>query len=223
MAWSARLPRTPSTAPSRRAPKPRKCADLFRAEPGRDLDGIIVTLPNFGDERGVAETVRMAGLNVPVLVQATPDTASKMTIADRRDSFCGKMSACNNLTQYRHPVLAHDPAHRGAGSAEFAKDLEWFAAVCRVVKGLRNLRIGAIGARPRRSTRSATARRSWNATASPSSRSTVRNLRPHRTDEGRRCRGAGKLAAIQGYVSTSGIPADALMKMAKLGAVIDGG
>ena len=55
------------------------------------IDGVIVTLPNFGDERGVADTLRMADLGVPVLVQATPDTPALMTISDRRDSFCGKM------------------------------------------------------------------------------------------------------------------------------------
>ena len=68
-----------------------------------EIDGVIVTLPNFGDERAIADTLRMAGLDVPVLVQATPDTPGRMTIRDRRDSFCGKMSACNNLTQYGIP------------------------------------------------------------------------------------------------------------------------
>ncbi|HUI80992.1 MAG TPA: hypothetical protein VLY24_23875, partial [Bryobacteraceae bacterium] len=79
-----------------------RCADLFRQK--RDsIDGIIVTLPNFGDERAIADTLRMSELRVPVLVQATPDTPAKMTIRDRRDSFCGKMSACNNLKQYGIP------------------------------------------------------------------------------------------------------------------------
>ena len=78
----------------------RKCADLFRAH--RDeIDGVLVTLPNFGDERAIANALRWAELDVPVLIQAFPDDASKnMTIKDRRDSFCGKMSACNNLRQY---------------------------------------------------------------------------------------------------------------------------
>jgi len=76
-----------------------QCADLFKRH-RETIDGVIVTLPNFGDERAIADTLRMAGLNVPVLVQATPDTTKAMTITDRRDSFCGKMSACNNLKQY---------------------------------------------------------------------------------------------------------------------------
>ncbi|HXC98118.1 MAG TPA: fucose isomerase, partial [Verrucomicrobiae bacterium] len=76
-----------------------KCADLFKAH-REEIDGIIVTLPNFGDERAVANTLRWADLNVPVLVHAFADESAKMTIRDRRDSFCGKMSVCNNLRQY---------------------------------------------------------------------------------------------------------------------------
>jgi L-fucose isomerase-like protein len=82
----------------------KRCAALFRHESAR-IDGVIVSLPNFGDERAIADTLRLANLDVPVLVQATPDDASKMTILHRRDSFCGKMSACNNLRQYGIPIL----------------------------------------------------------------------------------------------------------------------
>ncbi len=94
------------------------CADLFKKH--RDsIDGIIVTLPNFGDERAIADTLRMAGLHVPVLVQATPDTPGLMTIADRRDSFCGKMSACNNLAQYGIPYSLTTLPHRSARLRHF--------------------------------------------------------------------------------------------------------
>ena len=79
-----------------------KCAELFKKH-REEISGIIVTLPNFGDERAIANTLRLADLRVPVLVQATPDAPSRMTITDRRDSFCGKMSACNNLAQYGIP------------------------------------------------------------------------------------------------------------------------
>ena len=124
-----------------------KCADLFRKH--RDsIDGVVVSLPNFGEERAIADTLRQAGLNVPVLIQATPDTPSKMGITDRRDSFCGKMSACNNLTQYGIPYSLTTRHTEAPDSDLFARDLDWFLAVCRVVRGLRNLRIGAIGARP---------------------------------------------------------------------------
>ena len=80
----------------------RRCADLFKKNRDR-IDGVIVTLPNFGEERAIADTLRLADLRVPVLIQATPDDPNKMTIAFRRDSFCGKMSACNNLRQYGIP------------------------------------------------------------------------------------------------------------------------
>ena len=80
----------------------KKCAELFKKQ--RDeIDGIIVTLPNFGDERGVADTIRLAGLKVPVLVHAFPDDPNNLDAAHRRDGFCGKMSACNNLHQYGIP------------------------------------------------------------------------------------------------------------------------
>ncbi len=125
----------------------RRCGDLFRAH--RDeIDGVIVTLPNFGDERAIADAMRYSTLKVPVLVQATPDKAAKMTIAFRRDSFCGKMSACNNLMQYGIPYSLTTLHTVSPSSESFKKDLAWFAAVCRIVRGLTNLRIGAIGARP---------------------------------------------------------------------------
>src|SRR6202166_604265 len=94
----------------------KRCAELFRKH-DKQIDGVIVTLPNFGDERAIADTLRLARLNVPVLVQASPDTREKMTITHRRDSFCGKMSVCNNLRQYgiryslttSHTVQADSP------------------------------------------------------------------------------------------------------------------
>jgi L-fucose isomerase-like protein len=78
------------------------CAELFKKH-ADEIDGIIITLPNFGEERGIVDAIRLSGLKVPVLVQATPDRSDAMTIATRRDSFCGKMSACNNLMQYGIP------------------------------------------------------------------------------------------------------------------------
>ena len=83
-----------------------KCAALFRSR-ATDIQGVLVSLPNFGDERGVADALRFAKLDVPVLIQAYPDDPQKMTGADRRDSFCGKMSVCNNLTQYGILSLIH--------------------------------------------------------------------------------------------------------------------
>src|SRR5260370_1462853 len=120
-----------------------RCADLFKKH-REQLDGIVVTLPNFGDERAIAETLRMARLGVPILMQATPDTPSRMSIRDRRDSFCGKMSACSNLAQYGIPYSLTTLHTEAPDSEIFRTDLDWFLAVCRVVKGLNKLRIVAI-------------------------------------------------------------------------------
>ena len=100
-----------------------RCADLFKRNRDR-IDGIIVTLPNFGEERAIADTLRWADLRVPVLIQATPDDPQKMTIAARRDSFCGKMSACNNLQQYGIAYSLTTFHTEAPGSPEFAKDLQ---------------------------------------------------------------------------------------------------
>ncbi|KAA5540878.1 L-fucose/L-arabinose isomerase family protein [Adhaeribacter rhizoryzae] len=125
----------------------QKCARLFKQH-ADEIAGVLVVLPNFGDEKGVAETLKMAGLNVPVLIQAYPDDLDKLDVARRRDAWCGKISVCNNLYQYgikyslttKHVVRLND--------LTFTQDLLNFVAVCRVVKGLRNVRIGAVGARP---------------------------------------------------------------------------
>ncbi|HPG05563.1 MAG: L-fucose/L-arabinose isomerase family protein [Saprospiraceae bacterium] len=125
----------------------RRCAELFK-EHREDILGVLVLLPNFGDEKGVADALKLANLDVPVLIQAYPDSLDKMNVVNRRDSWCGKISVCNNLYQYgikfsltsQHVVSPSDPV--------FHQDLLDFVAVCRVVNGLRNVRIGAIGARP---------------------------------------------------------------------------
>src|SRR5215813_8762818 len=200
-------------------PEAARCADLFRANRDR-IDGVIVTLPNFGDERAIADALRLSGLRVPVLVQATPDNPGKMGIATRRDSFCGKMSVCNNLTQYGIPYSLTTRHTEAPGSDFFKADLDWFAAVCRVVRGLRHLRIGAIGARPAAFN---TVRYSEKLleragiSVEPIDLSEILG----RIDRMKDTEAQPKLNAIKKYVSTDSVPADALMKMAKLGAVID--
>jgi L-fucose isomerase-like protein len=199
----------------------KACAELFRKNASR-IDGVIVTLPNFGDERGVAESLRMAGLNVPVLVQATPDTAGRMTIADRRDSFCGKMSVCNNLTQYGIPYSLTTLHTEAPDSAEFRRDLATFAAVCRIVNGLRGLRIGAIGARPAAFNTVRFSEKILEAngiTVEPMDLSEILGRIGRMKDDAPEAQ--AKLQALRGYVPVTGVPDAALLKMAKLGAVID--
>jgi L-fucose isomerase-like protein len=199
-----------------------RCAALF-GKHREAIDGVVVTLPNFGDERAIAEALRQSGLRVPVLMQATPDTPSRMTIRDRRDSFCGKMSACNNLSQYGIPFSLTTLHAEPPKSETFRKDLEWFLAVCRVVKGLRQLRIGAIGARPAAFN---TVRYSEKILESNGIAVETIDLseilgRIERMKDSDLV-AQGKLNAIREYVSVQDIPEGALLKMAKLGAVIDG-
>ena len=125
----------------------KKCAKLFRENRDR-IDGIIVILPNFGDEVGVVSAIDMAKLDVPVLVQACDDDMDKMDLAHRRDSFCGKLSVCNNLYQYNIKFTDTTLHTCRIDSDEFTNDIDFFTRVCRVVKGMKNARIGAIGARP---------------------------------------------------------------------------
>jgi L-fucose isomerase-like protein len=199
----------------------KQCAALFQKNRER-IDGVIVSLPNFGDERAIADTLRLAGLGVPVLVQATPDDARKMTIAFRRDSFCGKMSACNNLRQYGIPYSLTHLHTVSPDSEEFQKDLAWFAAVCRVVKGFRNLRVGSIGARPAAFN---TVRYSEKILEANGITIETVDLSEILGRIGRlkdsHAGVQGKLGEIRKYVTTAGVPEPALIKMAKLGYVID--
>ena len=73
-----------------------RCGQLFRANRDR-IEGMLVCLPNFGDEKGVADAIRLSDLNVPILVQACPDDLDQFGLTRRRDAFCGKISVCNNL------------------------------------------------------------------------------------------------------------------------------
>ena len=124
-----------------------KCAELFRQNRDR-IDGIIVSLPNFGFEIGIINAISVADLNVPVLVQACDDENDKVDLYSRRDAFCGKISVCNNLYQYGIPFTDTTLHTYSIYSELLAKDINKFAGICRVVNGLRHARIGAIGARP---------------------------------------------------------------------------
>ena len=199
----------------------QKCADLFKKH-SDEIDGVLITLPNFGDERAIANTLRWANLNVPVLVHAFPDDATRMFITDRRDSFCGKMSACNNLRQYgiKYSLTALHTVH--PESESFRVDLRRFASTCRVVRGLKNARIGAIGARPAAFN---TVRYSEKLleragiSIETLDLSEVFGRTERLKDDHPKVK--AKLEQVTSYVSTEGIPSPSLLKMAKMGAVID--
>lgn len=125
----------------------KKTAKHFR-EHADEIDGIIVLNPNFGDEQGVVESIDRSKLNVPVMVVALPDDPAKVGVKERRDAFCGKISISNNLYQYGIDFTNTTSFTESIDSDEFRSDMEFFAGVCRVVGGLRQARVGVIGARP---------------------------------------------------------------------------
>ncbi len=108
-------------------------------------DGVIFCQPIFVDENGAAEALRDAG--VPILMQAYPDEIGKMNFKYRRDAYCGKFSVTDVFTQYRIPFTVMKPHVVHPLSAAFAQNLKDFAAICRVVNGMKRFTIGAIGAR----------------------------------------------------------------------------
>ena len=111
------------------------------------IDGLVICLPNFGDEIAIIELVSRAKLGVPILLQASNDEVDKVSVSQRRDAFCGKISVTNNFWQYAVPFTETSSHTCDTSSAEFGADLERFARVCRTVRGLTGARLGAIGAR----------------------------------------------------------------------------
>ena len=199
----------------------RKCAELFEQNAAK-IDGVLVTLPNFGDERGVANALRWSGLRVPVLVHAFNDDPKIMTLKDRRDSFCGKMSVCNNLRQYGIPFSLTRLHTCNPGTDSFQQDLADFVVTCRTVKALKNLRVGALGARP---TAFNTVRYSEKLLEQAGISVETLDLfelfgwvGKMKDDD---AAVNGKLAEIQNYVAAKAIPPVALLKMAKFGVAVD--
>jgi L-fucose isomerase-like protein len=198
-----------------------KAAELFKQH--RDeIDGILVTLPNFGDERAIANTIRWSGLDVPVLVQAFPDEIGKMLLSDRRDSFCGKMSCCNNLYQYGIKYSLTTLHTVNPESQSFRQDLQKFIATCRVARGLKNPRVGLIGARPS----------NFNTVRFSEKLFELSGISVETLDLsevfGRAARFKNddphllaKLQEIKAYVPQGGVPSESVLRMGKLATVIE--
>ncbi len=198
----------------------KRCAELFRQNRER-IDGILVVLPNFGDEKGVADTIKMSGLQVPILVQAYPDDLSQFNVERRRDAFCGKISVCNNLRQYGYTFSVTELHTVHPCTPGFRKDLDKFAGVCHVVKGLRNGRFGVIGARPNNFNTVRFSEKLLQASGisvSSIDLSEIFGDAKRIADDDPRVK--NKLAEIQGYLTTEGVPSESLLRMAKLGIVI---
>jgi L-fucose isomerase-like protein len=198
----------------------KACADLFKANQAR-IQGILVVLPNFGDEKGVADTIKLSGLRVPILVQAYPDDLGRLGVENRRDALCGKISVCNNLRQYgfRYSLTSLHTMH--PKSDAFRQDLQKFLGVCRVANGLGSLRLGAIGARPGAFN---TVRYSEKLLQASGITVETIDLSEIMGDAGRlsddSSRVKAKIEEIQAYAKHDKVPSPAIVRMAKLGLVI---
>ena len=199
----------------------RKCADLFRKNRDR-LSGVLVCLPNFGDEKGVADTLKLAGLNVPVLVQGYPDDLDRLDVIRRRDAFCGKISVCNNLRQagIAYTLTTKHVVH--PLDASFRTDLQNFIAVARVVQGLRKVRIGAVGARPGafntvRYSEKILERHGISVTTVDLSEILGAAAKLGEADK----RVVSKIDEINAYANATAVPPAKLIQMARLGLVLD--
>ena len=198
----------------------KACGDLF-AKHRDQIVGVLVCLPNFGDEKGVADAMKLSGLDVPVLVQAYPDDLQQLHVQRRRDAFCGKISVCNNLRQYGFKYSLTERHTLYVSSPEFRQELLSFLGVCRVVRGLRRARVGAIGARPNAFNTTRYSEKLLEASGisvSTLDLSEVLESARRLNDDDPRVR--GKLADIGAYASAPGAPQQSLQLMAKFGVVV---
>lgn len=199
----------------------RKCAELFRQH-REDLDGILVVLPNFGDEKGVADVLKLSDLNIPVLVQAYPDDLNQLGVTRRRDGFCGKISVCNNLVQAGIKFSLTSRHVSQINSEGFLGDLDRFLRVCRVVNGIRGVRLGSMGARPGafntvRYSEKILERHGISVTTVDLSEIIAQVEQLSESDD----KVGAKLEEIIAYAPAPNVPAEKLTQMAKLGVVLE--
>jgi L-fucose isomerase-like protein len=199
----------------------RQCAELFRQNRDK-IDGVLIVLPNFGDEKGVADTLKLSDLNVPVLVQGYPDDLNALGVARRRDAFCGKISVCNNLKQAGIPFTLTSRHVVHPTDLTFKADLAKFISICRVVRGLRGARFGAIGARPGafntvRYSEKILERYGISVTTVDLSEILGNAGKLSATDS----RVKSKLDEISAYAPSKGVPPDKMLQMSRLGVVLD--
>jgi L-fucose isomerase-like protein len=183
---------------------------------------VLVCLPNFGDEKGIADALRLSELRVPILVHACPDDLDAFGLTRRRDAFCGKVSACNNLRQYGFAYSLTREHTCAILSPEFRDDLLDFLSTCRVVSGMRRVRLGAVGARPN----------AFNTTRYSEKLLEAAGISVNTIDLSEVFGSAGRIGdddarvkeqidRIRAYADASAAPLEALRRMAKFAIVVD--
>ena len=199
----------------------KKWAAHLRANRDR-IDGVLVALPVFAPEKAIADVIKLSELEVPILVQANPDDPDKLDVARRGDAWCGKISATNNLYQYGYPFSLTELHTVYPDTESFQADLRRFAGVCRVVRGLRKARIGAVGARPNIFNTVRFSEKLLQASGisvETADLSEVFGPAEKLADGDSRVK--AKVDDIRGYINTGGIPVEALIKMAKMAVMLD--
>lgn len=190
-------------------------------EANRDkIDGVILSLPNFGDENGAVAALR--GARMPIFIQAYPDRLDEMAPSQRRDAFCGKLSIMDVFAQNNVPFTVRKPHVVHPANGQFAENVAYFAALCRVVRGMKSLVVGALGAR---TTAFKTVRideltlQSHGITVETTDLADVfarmRKLKPSEA------KFQARAAQLQNYSSWQGVPPAAFENIVRLGVVID--
>jgi L-fucose isomerase-like protein len=197
------------------------CAELFKQH--RDeIEGVVVILPNFGDEKGVADTMRLSGLDVPILIQAYPDDVTAFNLERRRDAFCGKISVCSDLRQYGFAYTLTERHTIPVQSEGFRADLDSFVRVCKVANGMKTARLGAIGTRPDAFKTVRYSEKLLEASGiavSVIDLSEIFGRAAKLTDDHPRV--TAKLDEIHAHIAHPTAPPEKIVKMARLGVVID--
>ncbi len=185
-----------------------------------EYDGVIMCMPIFVDENGAAAALRDAG--VPILMQAYPDEIGKLDFKYRRDAYCGKFSVTDVFSQYNIPFTVMKPHVVHPLTPAFTKNLHDFAAVCRVVNGMRRFTIGCIGARTTafKTVRfdEITMERHGITVESFDLSELFEFVRAKKDDDEKVL---AKVASLTRYSDFSGVPADKQLTLAKIGVVID--
>ena len=197
----------------------RTYAKWLKSQEGK-YDGVILCMPNFSDENGAVTALQDA--NVPILIQAYPDELDKLGFEYRRDAYCGKFSIEDVFHQYGIPFTVFEPHVVHPLDDAFQKNLTDFAAVCRVVKGMRRLTIGCFGAR---TTAFKTVRfdeitlQKYGITVESFDLSSVIYRMEHTKDNDTAV--MEKIESLKAYTNFSHVPEKKTLSLAKLAVVLD--
>ena len=194
-------------------------ADFLRKNRGH-YDGVIICLPNFGDENGALTAMRE--VNVPILIMAYPDELDKMGPSSRRDAFCGKLAMMDVFVQSGIKFTTLVPHTVHPQSSQFKENIDYFAGVCRVVNGMKEMTVGAIGARttPFKSVRfDETTLQKHNITVETLDLSMVLRRIADRSLSSKQAKAKARLLA--GYASWQGIPRKAFENSVKTAVALD--